>query len=538
MRFVDLFRQFTNYSIYSYRLIVQKIKFFLLLFLVIALYGVQLSGVNAQIFDSSRIGISNDNLRTKGDEIFGATNEQASLEKLKQQLEATKVEIANQICDQAPTDKLCSVLPNDNPDFSELFVYMFINAAAQNSFDVFSWQSFIGLNWPLNSNGEPSQSEIGKLTNNARVWTQFKTPRQIYAPEHQDEICDVVNDDQEPYLITSNYLQTGGKPLIDKNLNFVVYDIRVNPEMEKYILENGLNTIEGQFAFKGSGREIDFPVGYYSDPKTKTGGAHGSIALKTAWKIIDSEAGDDPDRYFTINGRIPITVKHSETGNPFCIKTKLGLVGMHIMRRTESGHGRNWIWSTFEHVDNSPVATNSRKPVDTLQKVLFDDGCQAPEKDQVDRSFAFFNPDCIDCTTNVIEQAVWKWRETRPYAKNHAVNGKFGTQVVRCWKTFAGTEVINGVWQKKLAGTVWANYQLFSAQWKGANPSPMFPEGEVPRFLTNTTMETYDQYSEEASCLSCHKSAKTLASQDSKFSFLLSLVAKYANSAANQTASN
>ena len=28
---------------------------------------------------------------------------------------------------------------------------------------------------------------------------------------------------------------------------------------------------------------------------------------------------------------------------------------MHIMHRTESGNGGDWIWSTFEHVNAAPV---------------------------------------------------------------------------------------------------------------------------------------------------------------------------------------
>ncbi len=324
-------------------------------------------------------------------------------------------------------------------------------------------------------------------------------------------------------MLINNFIQTGGRPLIDKNLNFVVYDVRINEAMEKYIIENGLQSIEGQWAFREFGQPIDFPVGHYDDPVTKTGGNLGSMALKTAWKIIDLESGDDPGRYFTVNGRIAIDAEHSESGEPFCIESQLGLVGMHIMRRTDSGHGRDWIWSTFEHVDNSPVAANSRRPADTLQKVLFENGCAAPKKEQLDRSYAFFNPDCVDCVTNTIEQAEWKWSNTKPYAKSYAVEDRFGTQVVRCWQTFDGTELINNIWQEKLEGTVWANYQLFSAQWKGADPNPMFPKGEVPRFLTNTTMETYEQFTDDASCMSCHDSARTVASQDSYFSFILSM---------------
>ena len=50
--------------------------------------------------------------------------------------------------------------------------------------------------------------------------------------------------------------------------------------------------------------------------------------------------------------------------------------------------------------------------------------------------------------------------------------------------------------------------------------SELFPNGEVPRFLTNVTLETYDQYTHGGTCMGCHAKALTLAGQDANFSFL------------------
>ena len=50
----------------------------------------------------------------------------------------------------------------------------------------------------------------------------------------------------------------------------------------------------------------------------------------------------------------------------------------------------------------------------------------------------------------------------------------------------------------------------------------METNGEVPRFLTNVTLETYEQYSHGGTCMGCHAKAMTLAGQDATFSFLLS----------------
>ena len=66
------------------------------------------------------------------------------------------------------------------------------------------------------------------------------------------------------------------------------------------------------------------------------------------------------------------------------------------------------------------------------------------------------------------------------------------------------------------------NYRLISTQWRGSPGSKLFPNGEVPRFLTNVTLETYDQYSHGGTCMGCHATATTAAGQDANFSFFLS----------------
>ncbi len=163
------------------------IKLFLLALLLISLFALKFNSAIAQS-DLSRIGISNDNLKTKGDEIFGATDEQASLEKIRQMNEATKKEIANQFCDQPPTDELCSIIP--------MTIWILVNCLCICLFwrlrkirlTFFSWQTFIGLNWPLDSNGKPSASVNGGETGQSRAWFNFKTPQQVFAPRFMKTI--------------------------------------------------------------------------------------------------------------------------------------------------------------------------------------------------------------------------------------------------------------------------------------------------------------------------------------------------------------
>ena len=452
-------------------------------------------------------------------------------------------EIKGQFCDQAPTEQICSVLPNDNLDFSELFVYIFLTQAAQNSFDIFSWQSFIALNWPLDQTlNLPRAGDAKQLLNlNAlpRVWSQFSTPQEIFNPDYRDDICGDTGQVQgqgqgqsrdtdnvsAAILNSSIFLQPSGKPVIDRNGNYLLYDVRVNDVMVDYVRSNGLDSMQGQQEFMASAASIEFPLGRYDDKLHKRGGSPGSIAIKTAWKVIDAGSGDDSQRYFTIDGLIPVEAGQSESGQPFCVEAQLGLVGMHIMRRTESGNGGHWIWSTFEHIDNAPLAGNARRPNDIFNEVQFEGGCRAPAK--LDRKYALFSEACPDCPTNQLVHNDWKWAASAPFAVKYQGPSGAGSQVVRCWDVFEGTQLINRLWQEKLGGTVWANYFSISAQWKGANRGKTVPEGEVPRFMTNTTMETYEQYKRTGSCLSCHAAARTAAGQPAGFSFLLSLLLRY-----------
>ena len=423
--------------------------------------------------------------------------------------------LSRSFCDAPPHDKACPVLPKDNTDFDASFIYLNLEKNAQNPFDIFSWQTFVALNWPANEAGAPIGNPIGSHPDRPRVWQSFKQPGEVFGFAREDEACRTGTPGE---VATGQVLQFNGKPLIDRSLNYIIFDTRLNGHVERYIVANGLDSAEGQRRFRQAGGEVDFPRGHYEDKVTRTGGELGSIALKTSWKFIDAGASGEAGRYYTVEGRIAVPADRSETGEALCVRTRLGLLGMHIMHRTASGNGGDWIWSTFEHVDAAPIADNSLDPNNILGE-LFADGCSAESVES--QRYVLFNPDCKGCATNAISPVDWKWSEDAPHARGHATRGEFGTQVVRCWKIFESTARVNEVWHASLRDTVWSNYRLISTQWRGSPGSKLFPNGEVPRFLTNVTLETYDQYSHGGTCMGCHAAAVTAAGQDANFSFLL-----------------
>ena len=424
--------------------------------------------------------------------------------------------LVRSFCDAPPHDRLCAVMPKDNTDFDASFIYLNLEKNAQNPFDIFSWQTFVALNWPANEAGEPVDEPIGAYPNLPRAWQSYKQPGEVFGPTGENQSC---RSDAAVVIATDMILQSNGMPLIDRDLNYVVFDTRMNDRAEQYIVANGLDSVDGQRRFEQAGKFVDFPLGHYQDVPTRSGGKLGAIALKTAWRIIDAGAREEAGSYYTVDALIAVPAARSETGEALCIRTRIGLIGMHIMHRTASGNGGDWIWSTFEHVNAAPIADNSLDPNNILGE-LFADGCLADSVES--QRYVLFNPDCKNCPTNTTAHATWKWFEDAPHARGHATRGEFGTQVVRCWKIFESTAHVNTVWHAKLRDTVWSNYQLISTQWRGSPGSALFPNGEVPRFLTNVTLETYDQYSHGGTCMGCHAKAMTLPGQDANFSFFLS----------------
>ena len=405
----------------------------------------------------------------------------------------------NSFCVDPERDTLCPDFPNDQIDFSDKFVYMFINVATQTPFDIFSWQAFVSLNWP--ETGRPPAD----LDSN---WQTFSRREEVFANDLAVEHCSEYAPDAD--VITSSLLQADGNALIDQNGNFIVYETRMNAVAEDYVRDNALDTVAGQFA--ANELPVSFPQGRLGDDQ-----APASVLIKASWRILTPEV--DPSQYVVRKGLIYVPASHSASGKDMCIRERLGLVGMHIVSRVHSGNGDEWLWSTFEHRLTAPTAGNTRRINAIFSNDLFPGGCSAPEQDNR-LDYIFYNPDCPDCRPNQPPDANVLWAASPPYSRAPDTPGTSPSQIVRCWTVFEGTEELNEIWQAELAGTSLANYGLISTQWRGADISPMFEHGEVPRFLTNTTMESYLQSDSEGTCMGCHAAAQTAAGADGNFTFL------------------
>jgi hypothetical protein len=423
--------------------------------------------------------------------------------------------IFNAFCDSTDPHSPCSKIPLEVNERFPLGYTSFLDSAHQTPFDVFAWQSFIALNWPSDKAGNPVGS-IYDQPNSLRVWEYYQDPAQVFGHNNQslaNELKTALQRGEKFFYMDSKapvpteeehsarlgdvahgplkgFLEADGFPLIDRNLNFVLYEIKLNPTETSYIINNKLTTKEGIYAY-GVKHEnaLDLPA---SNKSTQDPGA---IEVKASWRILVPSQGDDTSRYFCRRATVFIDSAHTVSKKPLVLKNVLvGLVGMHIIRKTPSTAMKQ-VWATFEHIDNTP---------DNPQ-----------EAQQSGRRWSFYNPACLNCipndtpSTRPQDNKQYLWNDSMPYASLYGVDApgqasdvQFGTQVVRGYPIYKFTEMTNNLWQGKLKGSVWANYRLIGTQWqKGDSPNPP----TAPHYLANTTLETYIPFS--SSCINCHSFA-------------------------------
>jgi len=83
----------------------------------------------------------------------------------------------------------------------------------------------------------------------------------------------------------------------------------------------------------------------------------GSTEIKAAWRILtDKDTPAIRSRYYVVPNAQVFDVASGE-----CKPRDIALVGVHIVTKTPERP--QWIWSTFEHVDNVPGITTEPKPL-------------------------------------------------------------------------------------------------------------------------------------------------------------------------------
>jgi hypothetical protein len=340
------------------------------------------------------------------------------------------------------------------------------------------------------------------------------------------------------------YIQAAtGKPAIDVNGNWTLYERRVNNTEIAYLKAPGgnkswdLTTLAGQINFGKAAQTVSFP---YANGLSVPNGA---TEIKAAWRILDPKNhAANAKRFYVVRALVavaPALVDHgAKPPAPVCAHVDLGLVAMHIIQRnapTKTPLKPQWFWTTFEHVDNAPLAA---RPCDiTKPEVCSNDpavvnklSCPVTAPFPPKSNYSYFNARWPGLATNKWPDPkgdkVYLWNATPPYAKKYLTSvpdkAVVGTQISRCWGIYPLTQQLNAQWQAKLreAGSVFANYMLIGTQWgtsiEGGGQAPG-PEDAAPNYLSNSVVETYlqtfwqktgpDAGFNTGSCVSCHSLA-------------------------------
>jgi hypothetical protein len=383
-------------------------------------------------------------------------------------------------------------------------------AKVQRLFDLWSWQAFVSLNWPTDDHGH-RLADAKDISAAPPAWTLWTDSTDVFLPKGAaPAICGKpaaelalsltrntavpVARGLQPFTLAADFdkrktrllgnisavgelsaiklgdiKQAFSGPLVDQNGNFVYYEIMMNPHEVRYTCENKLYSIDGQIEFAKTHKSVDLPSG------ADTQDASGAFEVKLAWKIL--EAGDEPARYLSMPAKVATAVNGKQVDKD----VRVGLVGMHIAHKSKSSP--QWIWSTFEQVDNLDV-----------------DFVAHPKLNP-----SFFDPGCATCVPNQEPakiKGVWQ-----PSPK---------TQAARAVPIPDDKRDLNVEAEAALAkvGSPLQYYQLIDTQWPTdptAAPTPWNaglpgaitnkPGGNpTPVYLTNITMETYFQKGVQPAC--------------------------------------
>ncbi|MBV8368788.1 MAG: hypothetical protein JO036_07605 [Candidatus Eremiobacteraeota bacterium] len=251
--------------------------------------------------------------------------------------------------------------------------------------------------------------------------------------------------------VLKEILDATNQPVVDQNGRFERFTISLNVDEYKYVTAHKLWTFAGEAA-----------TGNLNFPTQKSPGATvGAMEFKAGWKVL--KPGKDVfSHFFTM----PAIVYNDQAGSGPPESVTVGLVGLHIIHKTNRQHA--WIWSTFEQIDNTNDGPRDANPK------------------------SFYNPSCApaSCPPNT-QTAPTPYIEVRPGGKLNPP-----TQVVAVVTPAPSVVTLNAHFRGMLRNTPWYYYQLISTQWTGGSgpipsPNPAHLGVVQPFQLGNPVLETY-----------------------------------------------
>jgi hypothetical protein len=375
----------------------------------------------------------------------------------------------------------------------------------QENVDCFAWQELVALGWPA------SQHEPGEPDADAPA-TRFGEPgdaRRMVFQTYKDVADVFLPGAREPAPWSSRPAPPAacaadpaiaravaeGAPVLDatdeagvrapawltaQSGKNVYFEIGVNRDVFEYVRREGLYDARRQLAaVQPGGRGIGLPSGQTAY------GHEGAIEVKSAWLELDDARL--AARYATTDAVL------REPASGRCRLARMGLVGLHIVHKTEAA--QQWTWATFEHEDNAPDHLEVERGALASAYTFYPSSCapaSAPAC-QPNRK-----PECAIGACDPRSQPVAVVREVSIAPEVQRLN-----------------EAMSRLIAEANPRSVWRHYRLVDVMWPASGEvvppgreAPLTHGGAQPPALANTTMETYVQTGDaRKNCLDCHAQA-------------------------------
>jgi len=365
-----------------------------------------------------------------------------------------------------------------------------------NYFDDYSWRIFIALVWPA-ANGQRGVPGGGPVTGSGpRV---FETYKSLWETFHNDGTTPSAwnnydGTSENPCTLNnplvnvqfgdivlaswshfSNFDLAGfgglAGPLPAQNHTWIAYMAAFNETEFTQILTK-------QWFTRSQLPPLSAPVPFNN----------GSISIKSSW--MDMTGNANPGRYYTRTAWL----MNPTTGQ--CTETTVGLIGLHIVQKTPNSP--QWIWSSFEQVDNVPPTVSGGPG-----------------------------------TFNLNDGTSTQMKPPNPYPSNAPLTNASPKpfNVTRIMPIHPSTQKTNQAYQTLLkqqsASSPWQFYQLVMTQWPVPQATPSnsglpqftFPGTGATTAFANTSMEPFEQFNVATGCMACHNIANTKAPNNTDFQF-------------------
>jgi hypothetical protein len=375
-------------------------------------------------------------------------------------------------------------------------------------FQQFSWQTFLYLIQPAEDNT--------KL-----VFETWETKESVFNLPQAD--CAQPGDrvlGQLAKISFEEFLEAGRpRPLVDQNGNWVHYEQRANTPEITYIDNCQLTNAACRAATPTPAIKLP-PLSGTGDPTLD----QDSIEIKTSWRVMTAEE-IEANQYYMIED---VTVAPYSFSESCKAGVTLGLVGVHIVHKTPGNH--EWVWSTFEHINNVPQDGNVTPPDGFDNWSFFNPENPSCVEDGNCTINTYFNPcgdagtfdQCPSGTENIPAQIYRTSLLGQPLTSDQQPDPSHPNIVAPL------NQDVQAMLMDLLpeGESYWSNYQLVGTLWTKDGKAPSTGQQNSPNVvgqtaLANTTMETYYQplpsgnlpsgvtapaKASELSCFVCHTS--------------------------------